>query len=470
MSRQRSVAAAAAVLVSGAALVVVGSEHPQLSAATARVEEQPITAASLRCPGSGTASTPTSSVLAVGLGGVTPVPGPAHLQILGTRPGTPRLGASPGPRRPVRIGLTNVASGAGVLVTADGAQAPGLAAAQLSTYHSTRANGAAASWCESPRDQWWFTGVDTRVGTSTFLLLSNPSPTVAVVDLHVLGADGTVDAAGATGIPVGPNSRLVLDLARYAPGQRALSLQVTATRGTVGAAVSTTRVDGLTPVGADWVPPAAAPATTVVVDAGVGGVGRQWLVVTNPTARQQQVAVRILDKSGAFTSTLLPDLQVPPETVVVKDVSGILKGTSTAIELSAAGPVTGAQVSQQAGRPQDFSVSGVSERLTGPAVVPVVDATSVRLSLASSSPGVHEVQVKAVTTLGGVANRQTVTVNGLATTTVKPVTSGAAYLVVTVPPGSKLHAVASYIGDAGITQLPLRSSPRTLLRPAVLPF
>ncbi len=83
-------------------------------------------------------------------------------------------------------------------------------------------------------------------------------------------------------------------------------------------------------------------------------------MVTNTGTRQQLVSVRILDQSGAFISTLLPDLQVPPESVVVKGVSAILEKKSTAIELSAAGPVTGALVSEQVAGPLDFAVAGVS--------------------------------------------------------------------------------------------------------------
>ncbi|MDP9318768.1 MAG: DUF5719 family protein, partial [Actinomycetota bacterium] len=324
--------------------------------------------------------------------------------------------------------------------------------------------------CQSPRGQWWFSGVDTSVGTSTGLVLSNPSPAVAVVDLHILGPVGVVDAAGANGIAIAPRSRVVLDLARFAPGRAALTLHVAATRGTVTAALSTTRLDGITPTGADWLPASAAPTTSVVVDAGVGGVGRQSLVITNVGTRQQVVAVRILDKSGAYTSTALTDLQVPPESVVVKDVTAILKKHPTAIQLSAAGPLTGALVSEQVGGPRDYAVSAVSDVLSTSAVVPVVNATKLTLAFATSSPTPERVRIRGVMNLGVQAGARTVTVTGAATTTWTPPPGwGAAYLVITVPRGSDLHAVASYVGARGLAQLPVLSGRRTVFRPVVLP-
>ncbi len=183
------------------------------------------------------------------------------------------------------------------------------------------------------------------------------------------------------------------------------------------------------------------------------------------------MSVRVLDQSGAFTSSLLPELQVPPGSVVVRDVSAIVKRESTAIELSAAGQVTGAMVSEQVDGPLDFAVAGVSRPLTSSAVVPAVNALAMTLSFSSSTPGAQRVTVVGVTGAGATAGRETLTVGGLATTTWKPPDWSAAYLVVTAPPGSDLHAVASFVGAEGITQLPLISGLRTLLRrPAALPF
>lgn len=474
MSVRQSVLALSAMVAAVLALVVVGSEHPNPATPTARPVEQPIRSATLACPGAPGATIPPTSMFAVGpdpvVAGSSPDQPADRLEVVAAGAQGPRLDSSSQIGQPVRFRVGDVGA-AGLLVRASGALAPGVTGAQLSTYRSTTEKGLAATWCESPRDDWWFNGVDTNVGTSTHLVLANPSAAVAVVDLRMLGADGVVDAAGSNGIPVAPRSRLVLDLARYAPGEPALTLHVTATRGTVGAAIATTRLDGVTPAGADWVPASTPPADTVVVDAGVGGVGHQSLVITNAGTRQQVVAVRILGQTGPYTSTGLPSLQVPPGSVVVKDVSDILAKQTTAIELSAAGPVAGALVSTQSGGQRDFAVSGLGAPLTTRAVVPALNGAALSLSFATGAPAPQRVRVRGFTSSGERAGSATVVVRGSATTGWKPSADwAAAYLVVTPPPDSDFRVVVSYVNAAGVTQLPLLSAPRTVLRPAVLPL
>ena len=88
--------------------------------------------------------------------------------------------------------------------------------------------------------------------------------------------------------------------------------------------------------------------------------------------------MRILDPNGAFASTRLPDLQVPPGAVVVRDVSAILENQPIAIGSSAPGSVTEALRQPTAGDPRDFAVAGVSQALTAPAVVPAVKRVRAR--------------------------------------------------------------------------------------------
>lgn len=467
MSWRASVAGASAVLVAAAAVLVVDAQHPTPATPKARSEQRPVTSATLSCPGAAAGAGAQTAVFAVGPGGPRPASGGSRLRLADS---TSSLAATADVGVPLVARLDDGAGRSGVRVTARGALAPGVAAAQLSSYTARTAAGIAASWCLSPRDEWWFSGVDTSVGTTTGLVLSNPSRAVAVVDLHILGATGPVDAAGANGIAVAPRSRVLLDLARYAPGRAAITLHVAATRGTVAAAVSTTRLDGITPVGAEWLPSSAAPATSVVVGAGAAGLGRQSLVVTNTGTRQQLVTVRILDADGAFTSTALPELQVPPESVVVEDVSAILQRQSTAVQLSAHGPVTGSLVSEQVDSPHDYAVSTTSAPLSTPAVVPDVQQTELTLAFATASPAPERVEIRGVGPSGRRTGAETLVVSGTSTTAWAPPPAWeAAYLLVIVRPGSDVQAVASYRGERGVAQLPVLSGRLTVTRPAVLP-
>lgn len=466
MSWRSSVAGTSAVLLAAGAVLAASSNHPRLAPTSATPEQRVVTSATLSCPGTLRGLSASTSVFAVGPGAAGSASTGARLTVTGSS----RLASTSVGGAPVRPDVDRQEGREGVLVTATGSLAPGLSAAQLTSYTAGTATGFAASWCLSPRDEWWFSGVDTSVGTTTGLVLANPGASVAVVDLAILGPTGPVDAAGASGIAVAPRSRMLLDLARFAPGRAAVTLHLTATRGTVGAAVSTTRLDGITPTGAEWLASSAAPATHVVVGVGVQGLGRQSLVVTNAGSRQQLVSVRILAEDGAFTSTALPDLQVPPQSVVVEDVSAIMQRRSTAVELTAEGPVTGSIVSEQANGPRDFAGSGVSTPLTTPAVVPVVDQSELTLAFATASPTPERAAIRGVGPSGDQVGSVSLDVKPMATTTwALPGDWDAAYLVVTVRRGSDLHGVASYVGRRGVAQLPLLSGRLTVTRPAVLP-
>lgn len=466
MSWRTSVVGTGAVLLATGAVLVAGAEHPHPVATRMRPEQRPVTSATLSCPGPAAGAPSAMSVFAVGPGVVGPASSRSRLRVTGSS----LLASASEGGVPVRLEVTGDAGRAGVLVSATDALAPGVAAAEITSYTGENATGIAATWCLAPRGEWWFNGVDTSVGTTTELVLSNPSPSVAVVDLHLLGPEGPVDAAGSNGIAVAPDSRVMLDLARFAPGLAAVTLHVTATRGSVAAAVSTTRLDGITPTGAEWLPSSSSPTARVVVGAGVQGLGRQSLVVTNAGARQQLVAVRILSEDGAFISTALPDLQVPPQSVLVKDVSAIMQRKATAVELTAEGPVTGTIVSEQVEDPRDYAVSGVSAALSTAAVVPVVDETELRLAFATASPAPERFEIRGVGPSGEQVGTVTLDVSPAATTTWEPPTEwDVAYLVVSVSRGSDLHAVASYTGVNGVAQLPLLSGRLTVTRPAVLP-
>jgi len=474
VSRGHPALAAGAVLLAVGAVLVAGAQHPLPIQETAQPQRRPISAATLSCPGARGTPAPPTTVFAVGRPGPAPGSGPdsgpGSVTMVTSAAQHTTLGFSDVPGRPLRMRTLDPAATDGVVVEGVGASAPGLAAAQFSTYTAPRVTGLAAAWCLAPRTSWWFNGIDTSVGSNTVLTLANPGPAAAVVDLDLLGIQGRVDAAGSSGIVIPPRSRRVLDLARYAPGQPALTLQIVATRGSVAAAASTTRVDGLTPVGAEWVPPSAPPARNVVVNATLGVAGPRSLAITNPGSRQQVVSIGILDASGAFTPTELSQVQVPPESTVITGVRAILGSRPTAIQLRAGDPVSGSLVSGRADRPVDFALSGTSEALTTPAVVPLLGGATITLGFAASSPGPREVEVTALSSRGLVVGRRTLTVNGSATTSWQPPDWPASYLVVTVPARSGLHGVVGYTSAAGVTQLPLLSSPLTLIRPGVLPF
>jgi len=476
-----SAAAGTAFLAAVLAVVVAGSQHLDLAESRARPRQVPVTTATLSCPAPPAARGSTTRLFAATPGTTHGSSEPPSLRLTAGVTTSTELAATSVSRVPLSVTLPPAtdSSGAGpspgsepsgALVSASGDLAAGVAAAELSTFGSGTSSGTAATWCSAPRSEWWFNGVDTSVGTTTSLHLSNPGAGTAVVVLEVFGPHGPVPAPGAQDLAIAPRSADSLDLARFAPGRPALTLHISASRGAVAAAVSTTRLDGLTPTGAEWVPASTEPGPTVVVDAGVAGADRQRLVITNPGPRQQLVAARILDRSGSFVSTALTDVQVPPGAVVVKDITSITRHRASAVELSSAAAVTGAIVSETSGADRDFAVSGVSEPIAGPAIVPTMDGSALTLSFTATSNAPRTVRIASIGRAGMLVHTARLVVLGGSTTSwTMPAGSAASYVVIGSVDGSDLQAVASFVAKAGASQLPVRPGRFTVVEPVVAP-
>jgi hypothetical protein len=372
-------------------------------------------------------------------------------------------------RAPVVTRLRADETGPAATVDAEGGLAPGAAGVQWSWADGRHVSGLAVSSCTAADDEWWFNGVDTSVGAESRLVLTNQAPATAVVDLELYGTDGPVEAVGARGIPVAAGSREVLDLSGFAPGAESVTVHVVATRGEVSAAVHTARRAAGGPAGAEWVPPSRPPGRAVVVDPGLGGRGDQRLAVTNPGESEALVAVRILDESGSYRPTDLTDLTVPPGTVVTTDISGITRGATAAVLLESEQPVTAATVSESPDRPRDFALSGVSAKLSGAALVPLLPGTDLELAFTSAAPAGGRVGVEVVDDTGAVVDTDEVAVPGRRTSLWRPPRERASYVVVTPADKGPVQAVAQYTGRRGVATLPVVSGDWRVLRPAVVP-
>jgi len=313
--------------------------------------------------------------------------------------------------------------------------------------------------------------VNTNVGATARLVLSNPTPAVAVVDLVFYGPKGLVHAVGARGIPVGPNSRKSVDLARFAPGLDAVTLEVRSTRGRVAAAVDVARLEGATPGGYEWLAPSQAPSEDVLVNAGDSGAGDQRLVVTNTTGRQLLVSADVLDAGGPFTPKGLSQVRIKPGHTFVKDVSAITGSAATALHLTSGGSFTAALISESSGPKVEFSASSDSPPLVDPAVVPLFDGLRVTLAFATVEAGGGAVEIRAYDDQGtevGRAGRVPIK-SGTTRLWPGPVPPRAAYLVVSVSDGSAVQGTAAYHSPQGQSAIPLLSGVWTVTRPAVRP-
>ncbi len=355
-----------------------------------------------------------------------------------------------------------------------------------SVLSSVKTSGLAASACGAAANDWWFSAVDTSVGARSRLVLSNPTRAVAVVDLALFGYNGPIEPAGARGITVAPFSERTLDLSRFAPGSDALTVNAHASRGSVVAAVLTTKRRRVSAVGSEWLAPSAGPSTSVVINPAPpleanasrrdgdapepSSEGKQRLVLTNTSRREALVHVRVFDASGTFTPTQLADVRIRPGSVVVEDLLPITQGVAAGVRVSSNVPVTGAVTTITSDPAEDFTVSTASAALTDPAVVPLLPDSDLTLLLTTPDPIGGSLRVATFNDVGTRLRNQVVNVKGAAATVWEPPEGrNLAYLVVSVRAGEAITGMASYRSPDGITSVPLRSGIWSITRPAVAP-
>ncbi|MGA9345443.1 MAG: DUF5719 family protein [Nocardioidaceae bacterium] len=468
--RLTAIAAGGAVAVSIAAIALTAAGSGSLDTIDRTPSVVPASTAQLSCPETQSPGTRTD-VFALSPAGpaAAPVPGSIAVAPLSAESRTP---LATGDQVGVPVTTRMAAAGrSAVAVTATGGLAPGAFAAQHVVRTGSRTSGTAVATCAPSADSWWFTGIDTNVGSTAQLVVSNPSPAVAVVDLVFYGPKGLVKAVGARGIPVAPQSRKSLDLARYAPGLDAVTLEVRATRGRVAAAVGVSRLEGATPGGYEWLAESQPPSDDVLVNPGDSGAGDQHLVLTNTTGRRLLVTAEVLVASGPFTPKGLSEVPIRPGHTVVRDVSAITGGDAAALHVTTDGDITAALVSDSSGAPGDFSASSDSPPLADPAVVPLFDGLEVTLAFATVEDGGGVVEVQAYDAQGAEIGQPGRVPIKSGTTRVwpGPVPPRAAYLVVSVNDGTAVQGQATYHSRQGQSAIPLVSGVWTITRPAVRP-
>lgn len=466
MSYRSALGAAAAVAAAGVAIAGIGTPPPVRTPEPAAAVV-PVTQVDLGCPA--VPRRADTTVLAAAPSSLTAAAGALRVRSVPGHGGAPPLAET------VRAGLLrrSVApeAGTGLLVSAEGGLAPGTAAALSATPGDRRrAAGLSVGRCAPAMADWWFAGVDTRVGSTSRLSLTNASPAAAAVDLAFFAPRGVVNAAGSRGIAIPGRSQLSLNLASFAPGVDALTVHVSAQHGTASAAVHTTTVAGLTPVGADWVAPAAPPTTHLVVGPAVGTRGRQRLVLTNPGAREALAAIQILDAGGAFTPTQLTGVRVGPHAVVATDVTSILEGRPAAIRVVSNVALTGAVTTTERSGVPDFTTVGASSPLTTPAVVPLPPSRRAELLLTTADPGGASLRIGIFDRGGTRIRTDSVNLRGRTTTAWRLRRHDpAAYLVVSGQRGSAVHAVAYLRDEYGVGGLPVTSGTWSIREPVVQP-
>lgn len=149
---------------------------------------------------------------------------------------------------------------------ADGEQ-PLFAGSQFQAVERGDFVGTAAAECTEAKDDTWLVGGATTTGRTTLLVIVNPGEVSATVDVSVFADTGVVTAPGATGIAIPAGGERVFSVAGLAPGLESPVIRVQSAGARVVATLQQMTVRTLTPGGVDFVTPAAAPSTEVIIPA-----------------------------------------------------------------------------------------------------------------------------------------------------------------------------------------------------------
>ena len=256
----------------------------------------------------------------------------------GFDPGSGPAGADPTGADPTGAGRARS--------TSAGADTPALSAVQLTVARHGDLRGTAAAACPEASTQAWLVGGGSQPGRRGRLVLADPAPTPATVDVTLLGAHGELAAPAARGVVVPASGEAALLLDALAPDQPVLAVHVQVRTGRVSAVLHDSWVRGQTPGGVDDVTPAAPPAAvqrvpgvlvtgTPPADAQAPGAVAVRVAVPGPTPVVARV--RLLGAGGEITLAH-PVVTVGARSVLDVPVTGVPAGLYTVV-VEGDGPV-----------------------------------------------------------------------------------------------------------------------------------
>jgi hypothetical protein len=376
--------------------------------AASRPEQVPVVGAAVVCPDVRQPPAGGTTRVAAGLAAAGDGDSATSTATVGTRV----VGSDRGAELPLTAAGQAVAELGGsvddgaLAVTAEGAPAAGLAVVQTADLRTGDERGLATATCLPARTDAWLLGGGATVGESSVLVLVNPDPVEAAVDVTVLSAEGAVDARPGRGLRVPAEGRLLVPLEELAPDRSATAVRVQATRGRVASALRHSRVSGATAGGLDYAASADGPQDELVVPALPAGPGGRAVLVANPGETDVAVQLELTAADGQFVPGGLSEVPVPAQSTVTVALTGELAATPAAVRVtSTGGPVLAAGLLSQSGADdvRDFGYVAAVPGLTTPALVPdvPVDGATTSVLLLSAVGGDAVVDVEAGPVVGG---------------------------------------------------------------------
>ncbi|MBK9696072.1 MAG: hypothetical protein IPO80_01295 [Propionibacteriaceae bacterium] len=317
--------------------------------------------------------------------------------------------------------------------------------------------GLSAATCLAPVTEQWFAGVLANPSAQAQLVLANLDSTEAAVDVTVYGRSGRLSVAGSRGIVVAGNSLTTVSLAAAIAASDAVTLHVASSQGRVSAALRQRSWEGTTPLGAEWLPTAVAPARSLVIPGIPAGPGSRELVITNPGDRTASVNVDLLGTSGRSDIAGLEEVEVPAGATRTFDLTNGLAEQPGGLRLTSQWPITAGIRGNSATEPaqRDPFLLAALEPVGSDGQWPVPVGRQAGVEVLLSNPDTADARV-AVGSGAGPADEVVVPAGG---SVVVPVRAAATPLVRVKGAGTQVRAavVASrMVGDVrGLAVVPL---------------
>ena len=339
---------------------------------------------------------------------------------------------------------------------------------------------ASAVQCDGPTTDAWFAGFSSSVGAHATLLLSNVDTAQASVDVSIWGGEGGTPTVR-QGIVVAAQTQVVVALDQIDPGLPAAVVHVSATAGRVVPALRADTENGSIPLGVDWLPRTAAPATTQTVPGILGDAGSRQLVVGDPGALDATYSLTVVTSDGAFVPTDFTSLTVAAGAVSQVSLDPVLQGSAAAIVVTSTQPVVVGGISTlppDGTGASDFAFTAAAPPLSGPTVVAGGEISAQRdTELVMSAPGAQDASVRVVvlptqSDSAPVVNNMTVPGGTTTVLDIASLTTDPAPGVVVIPEGGGPLFAAWSLDEVmqdstDVTELVLQTPVRTLLRPPV---
>ncbi|MCU1678193.1 MAG: hypothetical protein JWM93_2951 [Frankiales bacterium] len=444
MRGPRSARAAAAILAAAAGLVaadrLVPAEPPR-TVAPAAAETRPLSSATLVCPD--VAESPDgsrSTTITLATEGTT-----GSVRAHAVRGGGGDVTLSPSAARQ-RLPVQTHSFG-GTVLTASGDAAAGFSAELTSRYDAGATAGSASLPCLTPTADAYFVGPGTGAGRDPRLVLINPDPTPANVDVSVARNETPFSTDNTQGIALRGYESATIELVGVAADQAGLAVHVQTRSGRVTAAVRDRWSSGALPLGIDWLAASAPPATDLVMP-GVGGAGTEvTLVVASQSADAGTAVVHAVTTTGEFTPAGLEAIDVPAGGIVLVKVPKSAFGSAGSLHVTSDVPLIGSAVTSRAGTSAtadpDFAWTPAAAPLQGPAFAP----PGTQLTLTAATDTSVQLSPGAIPAAAGAAPTTVLPANTTVTIALDAYPDGV--LVVPASPGSVYAAVITAPSGAG---------------------